>query len=412
MTKIRIENLGPIVDSGLIELTPFTLLMGPQSAGKSSFMKVLCFCRWIEKRIMVSSPDVVNQYTHYGRFIKELKQFHRLCDDFFSKDTRITYESDLLSITYAGEHNPKIQRKKSFRAERYNTKLSYIPAERNLVAAIKNIDKTYRSSKRDVLFNLIYEWDEARTHYTRENPYPLSVTGAFRYFNRNGEDLFLMENGKSFPAFYASSGLQSVMPLEVMSRYFLSLAGTRVELTKDEFSTYIGPYIMEVLNAEGEKERVSLIDEKTIDALRRRLNYQSAQLFIEEPEQNLYPESQRLLLISLVKALKQAQEAGPQMSSIVMTTHSPYVLSVVNVLFRASVYYGDSHNAAVFDVIDSDLLLPLGSYSAYFINDGHFSNVLDSDVPMFSGNELDGVSDWVDERIARLNDLIYAEEEN
>lgn len=403
MTKIRIENLGPIVDSGTIELTPFTLLMGPQSSGKSSFLKVLCFCRWIEKRIMVSTSDLVNQYTHYGRFLKELKQFHRLSDEFFSKNTRITYESDLLTIAYAGEKNPKIQKKRNFQAERYNTKLSYIPAERNLVAAIKNIDKAYRSSERDVLFNLIYEWDEARSHYTKDNPYPLSVTGAFRYYNRNGEDSFLMENGESFPAFYASSGLQSVMPLEVMSRYFLSLAGTRAEFSMHDYSAYI----MEVLKAEENTKAVNFIDEKSIEALRRRLNYQSAQLFIEEPEQNLYPESQRLLLLSLVKALKQAQEAGPQMSSIVMTTHSPYVLSVVNVLFRASAYYGDSHNAAVFDVIDSDLLLPLGSYSAYFINDGHFSNVLDSDVPMFSGNELDGVSDWVDEKIARLNDLIY-----
>lgn len=408
MTKIRIENLGPIVDSGTIELTPFTLLMGPQSSGKSSFLKVLCFCRWIEKRIMVSTSDLVNQYTHYGRFLKELKQFHRLSDEFFSKNTRITYESDLLTIAYAGEKNPKIQKKRNFQAERYNTKLSYIPAERNLVAAIKNIDKAYRSSERDVLFNLIYEWDEARSHYTKDNPYPLSVTGAFRYYNRNGEDSFLMENGESFPAFYASSGLQSVMPLEVMSRYFLSLAGTRAEFSMHDYSAYI----MEVLKAEGNTKAVNFIDEKSIEALRRRLNYQSAQLFIEEPEQNLYPESQRLLLLSLVKALKQAQEAGPQMSSIVMTTHSPYVLSVVNVLFRASAYYGDSHNAAVFDVIDSNLLLPKGSYSAYFISDGRFTDVLDADVPMFSGNELDGVSDWVDEKIARLNDLIYDEEEN
>ena len=33
----------------------------------------------------------------------------------------------------------------------------------------------------------------------------------------------------------------------------------------------------------------------------RRLEYQSAQLFIEEPEQNLYPESQKLVVMSLDK---------------------------------------------------------------------------------------------------------------
>lgn len=354
---------------------------------------------------MVSTADLVNQYTHYGRFIKELKQFHRLSDDFFSKNTRILYESDMLSITYAGEKNPKIIRNKKFQSERYNTKLSYIPAERNLVAAIKNIDKAYRSSERDVLFNLIYEWDEARSQYTRENPYPLSVTGDFRYYNKNGEDTFLMDNGKSFPAFYASSGLQSVMPLEVMSRYFLSLVGKRAEFSKHDFSAYI----MEALSSEGKEDQVNYIDEKSLEALRRRLNYQSSQLFIEEPEQNLYPESQRLLLLSLVRALGKAITSGPRMSSIVMTTHSPYILSVINVLFRASDYYEKSNNAAIFDIVDPDLLLPRGSYSAYFIRDGIFTSVLDQEVPMFSGNELDGVSDWVDGTVSRLNDLIYGE---
>ena len=38
------------MDSTKIEMTPLMLLIGRQSAGKSTFMKVLCFCRWIEKK--------------------------------------------------------------------------------------------------------------------------------------------------------------------------------------------------------------------------------------------------------------------------------------------------------------------------------------------------------------------------
>ncbi len=408
MTTIKIENLGPIVDSSTISISPITLLMGPQSAGKSTFMKVLCFCRWVEKKIMVSTDDLVKQYTHYGRFIKELKQFHRLNDDFFSKNTRIYYDSQMLSISYEGEKNPKISKKRGFQSERYNTKLSYIPAERNLVAAIKNVDRAYRTSERDALFNLIYEWDEARSHYTKDNPYPLSVTGGFRYFDKNGEDTFLMENGKSFPAFFASSGLQSVMPLEVMSKYFLSLVGTLSEFSKYELSSFV----MEVLNGEGKEENDRFFaDEKSIETLRRRLVYQSTQLYIEEPEQNLYPESQRLLLLSLIKALKQAQSAGSHTSSIVFTTHSPYILSVINVLFRAA-SVDENKKTLLYEIIPKDLILSRDSYSAYYLDNGRLISVLDAEVPMFSGNELDGVSDWVENTIGRLNDLEYGEENN
>ncbi len=70
MASLHIKSFGPIVDSTRIELTPLMVLIGRQSAGKSAFMKVLCFCRWIEKKMMVSTDDMVNQYTHYNRFVK------------------------------------------------------------------------------------------------------------------------------------------------------------------------------------------------------------------------------------------------------------------------------------------------------------------------------------------------------
>ena len=48
------------------------------------------------------------------------------------------------------------------------------------------------------------------------------------------------------------------------------------------------------------------------------------------------------------------------------------------------------------------------NYSAYFINDyGAFVNIIDSEIPMISGTELDGVSDWVEERISKVNEFIY-----
>lgn len=46
------------------------------------------------------------------------------------------------------------------------------------------------------------------------------------------------------------------------------------------------------------------ISETDNDYAVRRLFYQSAQLFIEEPEQNLYPESQKLVVMSIVRSLK------------------------------------------------------------------------------------------------------------
>ena len=133
MASLHIKNFGPILDSTKIELTPLMMLIGRQSSGKSTFMKVLCFCRWIEKKIMASTDDIMYYYTHHNNFINDLKSFHRLNDEYFKVDTELKYDGDALIIEYAGlTGNAKIIRKKPFAEKRYNSKLCYIPAERKL----------------------------------------------------------------------------------------------------------------------------------------------------------------------------------------------------------------------------------------------------------------------------------------
>lgn len=386
MASLHIKNFGPILDSTKIELTPLMVLIGRQSSGKSTFMKVLCFCRWVEKKIMISTDDIVSQYTHYNRFIKDLKSFHRLNDEYFRADTELKYDGDVISIEYTGINgNAKIVRKKSFAEKRYNSKLCYIPAERNLVSAIQNVDKTYKATGRDVLFNFIYEWDEAKEPYTNEHPFKLAATGGFSYVNKFGADVLVREDGSETPAFYASSGMQSVMPMDVMVNYITDCVGKNASLSMRERNE---------------------ISETDNDYAVRRLFYQSAQLFIEEPEQNLYPESQKLVVMSIVRSLKKALENGSEQSLALVTTHSPYIMSVMNVLLLAAIV---TEKGLRQEVIDGDSVLPSSSISGYFIDEnGIFQNILDAEVPMLSGNDLDGVSDWVDDSISKLNEVLFA----
>ena len=75
MATIQIKNIGPITDTGIIPLTSVMLMIGKQSSGKSTLLKILCFCRWMEKLIMVSDEEAISQYTHNLKFLKSMKQF-------------------------------------------------------------------------------------------------------------------------------------------------------------------------------------------------------------------------------------------------------------------------------------------------------------------------------------------------
>ena len=263
--------------------------------------------------------------------------------------------------------------------------MCYIPAERNLISAIQNVDKTYKATERDVLFNFIYEWDEAKIPYTSEHPFKLAATGGFSYVNKSGADVLVREDGSETPAFYASSGMQSVMPMDVMTNYITERVGNNASLSMHE------------------RNEISKTDN---GHSYRRLEYQSAQLFIEEPEQNLYPESQKLVVLSLVRSLKQALENGSEQSMAIVTTHSPYVMSVVNVLLAASIA---EEKGLKQTVVADDCILSSKSISGFYIDEnGIFQNIMDSEIPMLSGNDLDGVSEWVDESISKLNEILFA----
>ena len=53
MQTIEIRKIGPLVETGIVPVSQVMLLIGEQSTGKSTFMKILCFCCWLEKPIII-----------------------------------------------------------------------------------------------------------------------------------------------------------------------------------------------------------------------------------------------------------------------------------------------------------------------------------------------------------------------
>ena len=368
-------------------------------------MKILYFCRWLEKLIMVESEkDVVLLYTHNLKFQSDLMRFHRFNETYFSKDSSILYEGDTLKISWKGfNSNPTIEKKADFNKLRFNTKLSFIPSERNLISAIKNVDRNYKAYEFDLLFNFMFEWDEARSAYTADNPISLSVADQMDYINEDGKDVIRLKNAnQSLSPFYVSSGVQSAMPIEVMVDYYTKQVGQKVHVSKDDLTKAIRRML------EG-GENVST---DTLSQLASHPVYQSVQLFIEEPEQNLYPDAQRDLLLKIIQKIKIASRISPKHKSmVVFTTHSPYLLSVLNVLISLA-HIRQSHPDFSLSehLIDEENLFGTEDFSAYYIRpDGTLISIIDQETPLISGENLDGISDWVDDQIAKINTRLYGE---
>lgn len=109
----------------------------------------------------------------------------------------------------------------------------------------------------------------------------------------------------------------------------------------------------------------------------------------------------------MVAAIKQANEKSEEGHSMIsIATHSPYILSALNVLMAASEAY-EINEAETIDVISEKYILPKGSIGAYYITEnGTVENAIDSDIYMVNGTYIDGVSELVEDRIDKLNDII------
>ncbi|MBD5210907.1 MAG: ATP-binding protein [Bacteroidales bacterium] len=405
MATIQIKSIGPIVDTGIIELKTVNLFIGKQSTGKSTLLKICSHCRWVEKLLSIGKHKNGRSskylYSHYYRFVQELIKFYRFDPKFFSSNSEIIYVGDTFKIEFKGDHKANARIEPIAGASPYNARLSFIPSERNLISAIKGIESWYRPKDFDLLFNFIFEWDEVRESYSQTNPLPLVVTPDMEFFydNAKGEQIRMTKQQKEFSPFYASSGVQSALPLEVMINALTNAVGTKANMSKSDLMDIVSSIL------EDDHDINKVVAESKLS--KNLMTYQGAVFFIEEVEQNLFPESQANLLRHIVAAIKTANgKFDGNRSMVLMTTHSPYILSALNVLMAASEAYEIDADATT-RIVPEKYILPKNSISAYYLTpEGNAINIIDSDLYMVSGLNLDTVSQTVEEDLDNLNDII------
>ncbi len=411
MPSIRIQNIGPIKDTGEINLSRITVFIGQQSTGKSTIMKIFCFCCWVEKYCITHND--LQWFTKYQHFYKTLKSFHHFQDNFFTPEkSKIHYTGDWVDIEFeytTRKTNARITKTTSF-AQAHNTKLCFIPSERNLISSVRNVDAVYKVKSIDNIFNYILEWDDVKRTYNREHSLHLDFLKQIEFFydSKNSKEVIKLPTGKEITPYYASSGVQSAYSLYVMLDYLTN----RVFNQNASFSRKdINSLLLEILKEEKISSEKQLIEkrEQVDTRLVRRLYYKASRVFIEEPEQNLYPTAQVDLMRDMVRMVNTAVEQTSKDCSVCLTTHSPYIVSVLNVLLRAHAAYSKNGNRTSRILHFSETLAP-EHISCHFINENGTTVSLlheeDGLANIDAATTLDGVSEQLEEYSYKLNEIL------
>ncbi len=353
MPRLVVKNLGPIkwVD---IELKRFNVFVGRQSSGKSTIAKVISSCLWIEKECATTlSTEFL---TNSMEFEALIGKFHKI-EGYFRKDTVIKFDSNIISLNYdrlEGEFFIVLKDRYAYTRE----KISYIPAERNMVVLPELQGFEFGPTN---IRSFLFDWLNARWHFDVKHKTGILNLDVKYYYDESEsrlKDRVEHVNGETYEISLAnaSSGLQSVVPLSIMLQYYAgqyfddygkSLSFNMEAKQKKLYETlFIEMMGLGIINEHGD-----LADKEKMDLANNALNadfhrsLQNAHEFmriyrnlsipskcafiIEEPEQNLYPITQ----LSLMDMIAGIYSDGKK-HMLTITTHSPYIVNYLNVLLR------------------------------------------------------------------------------
>ena len=351
MKHLVIRNIGPVKESE-IELKRFNFFIGPQSSGKSTVVKILSTCCWLEKEVATTMNEI--EIADADSFVSLMEDFHKMID-YFDDDSEISFETDVISISLKRKvFEIKLKNQELYRRE----KICYIPSERNAVTLPELQGFEFGQTN---LRSFLFDWYNAREFYGEGNKTDILNLGV-RYFYDPSEqkykDRIEHVNGKTYkiPLGSASSGLQSVVPLQIMMQYYTNqYFKTFAEKTSFDSDAktrmiqnrVVDKYVLSVVypgfnpsdRSRLIKEQNERIHEGNPEARELLLKYREelerltvpvrTSFIVEEPEQNLYPFTQIDLLEAIVKLC--SDECG---HGCTITTHSPFIMNYLNVLIE------------------------------------------------------------------------------
>ncbi len=321
MSSIIIKNFGAIkMHNAPIEIKKVTFFIGNQGSGKSTVAKLIATFMWIEKALVRGDYDK-KWFKRKNRFKNTFLPYHRI-ENYLKKDTFIQYEGEAYIITYENEFL-KLEEKKN---NNYSLpQIMYVPSERNFIAYVRSPKELKLSS--EALKEFLTEFDNSKEIVKNLS---LPINKAMLDYDKLNNTLNLKGEDYKIKLTEASSGFQSFAPIYMVSNYLVNTikkdSGIKVSMSGDEISRFRKEieqlYKDKYLNDELKRIAISVLSKK--------FNKTSFVNIVEEPEQNLFPTSQRDMLYSLLKINNEIAD-----NKLIITTHSPYLVNYVSVAVEA-----------------------------------------------------------------------------
>lgn len=325
MNRIKIKNFGPLKGtSEWIDLKKVTIFTGNQGSGKSTVAKLIATFTWMEK--VLTRGDFKEKEFTAAKFKNKYCSYHRISNYFIKEQSEIFYEGDSYKFTYTKQGELLIEKKGRALDNYALPQIMYVPAERNFISMVNNPNLI--KDLPDALLVFLTEYNNAKQRI--KGGLELPINHAQLEYNKQNDVVSVKDENYKVKLMEASSGFQSIVPLYLVSLYLSesvkSQANSTQKMSSDEAKRFEAEVanIWNIPNLTDEQRRIAL------SAISAKFNKSAFVNIVEEPEQNLYPESQWMIMKQLL-AFNNSLEAN----QLVVTTHSPYLINSLTIAVKA-----------------------------------------------------------------------------
>lgn len=410
MQKIIIKNLGPIQEAEVI-LKPFMVFTGKSGRGKSVLLRTISLLKWLYKQKQIKSfyeAESSNDNIDQKEFMNYLKD--SMLDIYINHNTEITFMDDKplmeikdKSITLYQEH---------IKTEHLIGKIVFINDTRIFLPELftlpdqRKIKLSYHTD--DMIANFIESIKNLKSLKLNSMENITLMPEKEADFNK----YYLKYNDIKIPFEQSSSGEKSTTIIEIISNYFAYEYDIEDNFLDKVIIRNMVFNLGKLINIKDKFIKDKIIRNDIIDVIKRikliktlisKKNKPNLEIFIEEPESNLFPINQMNMAYYLA-SLRNAKNKP----NIMFSTHSPYILTSLNNILYASMVeqkLQDNKKDDIYKIIDKKNIIDYKDLVAYKLENGKVESIMDKETNLIDAEYIDTVSDKIMDDFYKIAEL-------
>ena len=377
--KLIVKNFGPIKDAEL-DLKKVTIFIGPQGSGKSALAKLVAICK--DKAFLADS--------HLGK--PNISYFEKYQAEFFiNPNTNIDFDTPKYSFNYKPTENNFILkdstemtgglfgqlRATGFHPSFESTKNAYLSHLDSIKRMYGNYKSVYVNTVEGIVKQMIEQLTSKTKYLTTDRLLVSSISDSI--LGLLNADVALQKSTTEFGNYFEIARLRiPILFIDYLNVTYKYENGRNFVFHNETDSVPLSA------SASGYQSTIPL--HLTVEHFSKDGN---TNFIVEEPELNLFPTTQSKLVGYL------ADKCTQNGNELLMTTHSPYVLSAINnLIFAYKVAHEIPEKAEeVAKIIPREQWLNPDDVAAYYVADGTVKSIIHEGEGLIGENELDAISE-------------------